>query len=154
MNSPRGAIKLWCLLTIFLLFGCTKPAFNIQTTFTEDELAPYAKNGTATVVGQAFLKTQGGNVKYAAGNKITLMPVTSYTTEIVTAATSETYSKIDNLDPRFGKYRRDSLADGEGRFVFNDIPSGNYYVLTHLTWKVPGPYGSLLSTGGYIVTTI
>jgi hypothetical protein len=147
-------IGLGCLLTVFFLFGCTKPAYHIQATFAEDEFAPYAKKGTATVVGQAFLKTKGGEVKYAAGNKVVLLPVTSYTTEAVTAGTVEQYAKFENLDPRLKKYMKESMADGEGRFEFKDIPPGNYYVFTHIIWQVAGPYGSLQTTGGNISTTI
>jgi hypothetical protein len=148
-------IGLACLLTVFFLFGCTKPAYQIQATFTEDELAPYDKKGTATVVGQAFLKTKGGDVKYAAGNKVVLMPVTNYTTEIVSAATTQHYGKIDNIEPGLKKYVKVSMADGEGRFEFKDIPPGNYYVCTHVKWQVPtAPYGYLQTTGGDISTTI
>jgi hypothetical protein len=51
------------------------------TVYNPAELARYSKTVTGKIVGQAFLKTLGGNVKYGAGDIVWLHPATALTTE-------------------------------------------------------------------------
>jgi hypothetical protein len=118
----------------------------IKTRFNEKDFAPYFVKGTATVKGQAFLKTMGGDVKYAAGDEIRLFPAVDYTREIVE------YSKIggaDNIDETWLKYVRKDVAGGFGNFEFNNLPPGDYFLETAIFWEVPGRYG-LIKSGGII----
>jgi len=104
------------------------------------QLAP----GHATISGQAFSKTVGGDVKYGAGNTIILWPKTAYTTECLAMLGANTYCGEKLTD-----YARTVRADGEGRFVFGDLKPGSYIVWTMITWGVPGPYG-ISTTGGMV----
>lgn len=150
-----GKTNVYSLLLIFIMLGCapkTTPVYHIETPFSEDEFIPYAKKGTASIIGQAFMKTKGGDIKYAAGNYILLLPVTQYTTEIIRIALEEKVEEggsIDNKDPRLIKYAKKTMADAEGKFEFNNIPSGEYYVWTAIKWQVPSQSG-LRRTGGNI----
>jgi hypothetical protein len=77
------------LITVvsFLLASCAAPVASRQVVFNEAEFARYADSGNGSVIGQAFLKTRGGEVRYGAGNEVVLIPVTSYTTEHIQRAT-------------------------------------------------------------------
>jgi hypothetical protein len=118
--------------------------------FAPEEYAPFKAEGTATVSGQAFLKTRGGDVKYAAGNPVYLIPSTEYTRQLTSAQTAAgPRDLIVRLDARMN-YRQ-TTADGEGRFSFEALPAGDYFVLTYAIWEVPSPDAwGLTRTGGWV----
>lgn len=139
-----------CIVAAFPLAvaACAIPQTTVyqrQAPFIEDEYLASAKPGTGKLTGQAFTKTRGGDVKYAAGNMVALNPVTTYSTEWfnVWAKQSRVMSEPDQ---RALKYARTTTADGMGNFEFSGLPAGEYYVVTGIFWEVPGPNG-LTTTG-------
>jgi len=100
------------------------------------------------------LKTAGGDVKFGAGNKVLLVPVTPYTTARTKLFLRAVDSKLANLltpeaDPRLQKYIRSVIADASGTFEFQNIPSGDYYVLCPIFWSVPNfTLSTIDETGG------
>ena len=77
----------------------------------------------------------GGDVKYAAGNEVLLNPVTSISNQWY----QENYLSGKDLsepDPRYLAALTKTTADGEGRFRFNNIPEGDYYLTSNVTWYV------------------
>lgn len=107
----------------------------MTTVFDEQEFAPFAAEGTATIRGQAFLKTRGGEVRYGAGNTVSLIPVTSYAREVWQASLQ---GKVTVKDPRWDKYVRTTVANGSGNFEFTKIPAGDYYIECPIFWEVLG----------------
>lgn len=103
--------------------------------------------GHAIVRGQAFTKTLGGDVKYAAGNPIFMVAATPYTKECLDLVVNPGYQT--NCLGQLKDYVRSATADGQGNFEFDDVPPGEYIVHTLLLWQVPGPYG-LHPTGGVL----
>jgi hypothetical protein len=120
----------------------------MHSSFTESEFAPYEASGKSAITGQAFLKTRGGDVKYGAGCTVTLLPVTSYTTEIRQRATIAG-EHIGPEDPRLNKYRRSTVADGSGNFEFKNLPAGKYYLSCPIYWEVAGYVSH--TTGGVVI---
>jgi len=130
--------------------GCGPTVHQRQASFVESEYVRFTEEGTGVLVGQAFLKTRAGDVKYAAGNEVVLNPVTSYSTEWFNVGVKGNQA-LSDPDPRVGTYTRTVVADGEGRFEFRNLPPGDYYVATAIFWEVPsGAYGSLTTTGDWI----
>ena len=155
------------MMMVFML-GCS-PAYQypsrIPFPIEEYEKLPAIDSGTATIRGQAFLKTVDGTVKYAAGCTILLNPVTSYSNQWyneyhlsiqrrTNAARKDFFAgmavasqhmdwnliewkKISRPDYRLENYVAKAIADGEGRFEFENVPAGEYYVATSITWGVP-----------------
>lgn len=132
---------IWLCMLIALLGGCAlnKPVER-TSTFNETEYAPYAGTGTSSITGQAFAKTVGGDVKFAAGNSISLNPVTVYSTEFYNTLVIQ-QKAITAPDTRAAQYNRTTIADGNGNFEFHKLPAGEYYVTTILTWSAPGMNG-------------
>ena len=110
--------------------------------FPEAEYAalPIIGSGTATVTGQAFLKTRGGDVKTAAGNSVLLNPVTSYSrqwfeTEYIGG------KPLADYDPRLEQFMVAKIVDAQGNFTFKNVPAGDYYVTTGVFWEAPTTNG-------------
>lgn len=132
------------LLSSLCAVGCGPAAR--QATFNEAEYLPYGHPGSASIAGQAFLKTRSGDVKYGAGNDVYLNPVTSYSTEWWNRSVVRG-EKLEPPDDRAGRYLKTVIADGEGRFEFKNLPPGDYYVFCPVYWEVPAGYVSSI-TGG------
>ncbi len=66
-------------------------------------------SGSGSLDGQAFLKTRGGDVKYAAGNPVVLMPVSPYTTEFFRKRVEGGF-ETPELDPRLRDHLRSTTA--------------------------------------------
>lgn len=127
-----------------------------QVVLDELALAPYLLSGSGSIAGQAFLKTRGGDVKYGAGNVITLEPAADYF-----AALNLQEQKLHVIGPDaedwwvpapgqdWKRYRRETQADGEGRFSFMGLPPGKYFARTKIEWYVPSTYGGHQS-GGWV----
>src|ERR1035438_3895243 len=80
----RMRSSLLPLLAVALMVsvsGCVMPTVKQTVPFDEDAFKPYAGSGTASVVGSAFMKTQGGEVKVGAGDTVNIFPQTHYTQE-------------------------------------------------------------------------
>jgi hypothetical protein len=126
--------------------GCTMPALPpppaMTSTFDAAEYKLATEKGAGKITGQAFLRTQGGEVRTAAGQMVLLYPATKFTREISTFAeydvtpagfTAGTGSVFgDKLKP----YTRSYQADAEGKFEFSEVPSGDYIVGTNVEWVV------------------
>lgn len=114
--------------------------------FIESEYEPYDSPGTSVISGQAFLKTRGGDVKYGAGNIVSINPVTSYSTEWYEIVCIK-QQHLSSYDPRVAKYLRQTVGDGSGNFRFSNLPEGEYYLMCEIAWEVPTQYG-LARSGG------
>jgi hypothetical protein len=145
---------IWLIVSAAILAGCAAQQPIVRIPFPEAEYAALPKTGTGVVRGQAFLKTRGGDVKLGAGNRIVLNPVTSYSQQWYQTI-YEQGKPIEEPDLRVQQYLRETTGDAEGRFEFKDVPPGDYFVITVVTWEAPVGYrGSLVSQGGYVIKRV
>lgn len=131
-----------------LLLACRpppKPA-HAMSIFNIAELEPYRGDGTATIEGEAFTKTRGGDVKPCAGETAYLVPVTAYTQEWLEHAIIAG-DRVSGVDRNMFDFFRSITTDGSGGFRFENLPDGDYYVTCEVTWEVPRVVGTGL---GYI----
>lgn len=135
------------LILATLLTSCAgmQPQIKRNVAFSDEMFATSLTNGTSTVTGQAFLKTRSGEVKFGAGNEVVCVPVNEYTDETQRAIISG--KNLEAPDPRYFKYRRTTIADGNGNFEFRDIPGGEYYISCVIQWEYVTQYGAM-PTGG------
>jgi hypothetical protein len=136
-TSSKFCSCLASLALAIVLTGCVTP-HKMATPYNEADFQPFDGTGTSTITGQAFLKTVGGDVKYGAGNTVSLMPVTRYTMEAWTAARS---GKAPQTDLRLQAHIRKAVADATGNFEFRNIPAGEYYIECPIFWGVAMSYG-------------
>jgi hypothetical protein len=120
------------------------------------EYAPYlVTTGTASIAGQAFLTTRGGDVKRAAGRSVTLDPVTAVSRRWYhrVGQSIEGFAQVPQPETIFRAARRVTVADADGRFQFNNLPAGTYILRTLVTWEAPTG-GSGLSMQGGVVSEV
>lgn len=133
-----------------LLVGLIGCAADRKAQFDESAFTRFDQSGTASVTGQAFLKTRGGDVKYGAGNQILLIPATAYTEEdfdqAVVAGQQLKPPPADILQKVYA-HTRHTVCDGSGNFEFHSLPAGDYFLECAITWEVAGAYGAV-QTGG------
>lgn len=139
-------VKYSVIVVLISLVGCAstpdeKPTFVKRIPFNVSEYRnlPDIRSGNNTVTGQAFLRTVGGEIRTAAGYTILLVPFTSY---------SQQYWDVmvkgkKRLEPIPEEARKiifsesvssEKICDGDGRFKFENVPDGEYYLSTIIVW--------------------
>tara|TARA_R110002167_G_scaffold243977_3_gene449644 strand:- start:51493 stop:52032 length:540 start_codon:yes stop_codon:yes gene_type:complete len=156
-------LSIVCLLFVA---GCTPvQRSHYQTTsmprvdWPVDEYTKIAsRTGQNHVSGQCFLKTRGGDVKTCAGNKVMLNPISSYSTQFVKAVIKQNYGvgvELGLVDNRIYNYLVEVIADGDGRFSFYNVPDGDYYIYSTVTWEAGTGYnGANQLQGGWVFKEI
>ncbi|ATQ68369.1 hypothetical protein [Methylosinus trichosporium] len=124
-----------------------------QGRFDPAEAAFIRREGETALKGQAFLRDPHGrvDVRYASGEVVRLIPATAY----ARARFAQFYgdkkfvpaqqAQSPTHDPDYLSFMRTTKADATGRFVFDKLAPGRYFVATQLTWT---PAGRWLSEGG------
>ncbi len=109
--------------------------------------------GKGVITGEAFLRDTSGhsNVHYAAGETVRLIPATTY----AQACIKKLYGSVKFMpvtsvpqvetDTQYASLTRTTTAGSRGRFKFENVAPGRYYLTTQLVWK---PKDSFLSQGG------
>jgi len=137
--------KIFTVFIVSLVAACAPQKVQLTNTFNPAEVAFFNTPGTGQIRGQAFLKTVVGDVKTAAGNEVTLIPVSAYSRERINAiygnkSCSSKAVDFGPADPQVEQYKKRTTADGDGRFVFDRLSAGKYFVVTNVSWSVPNGY--------------
>ncbi len=125
--------KLALFFVVLAIAGCvtTRPMVN---AYNPSEYTKYHQDGTAEVKGQAFLKTAGGEVRYGAGNTVSLIPATAYSEEIIGYIQNYKFIRPAGVDPRWKDSFKTTTADGSGSFEFVNVPAGTYFLECPIYW--------------------
>ena len=143
-------MKKFLLIGILFLSACATvstppPEWNAVSSSLESEYTPYLKKGSGKISGQAFLTQRGGGVVKAAGRNVTLDPATSVGNEWWgKAGVVWQFKSLTPSSPNFHKARKVAVADADGRFKFSNLPDGEYYVRTEVTWLAGSMQGGLV----------
>jgi hypothetical protein len=142
--------KILFIALTFVLAACV--TVSIDTPFDPKAGSYIHKTGKGKIEGSAFMRQAGGGVVKAAGEEVFLSPVTEYSRARMKAIYGDrkmvSISKtIENTPEEYYTQIRKIKADGDGKFNFENIHPGNYFIVTKLFWRVPGSY---LPEGGAI----
>ncbi len=141
MNSKQGLVIL-CSVLLFAA-GCAAPkTVRMTTSFDEKAHQEYTREGQYTVAGQAFLQRKGVGIVTCAGYQITLAPNTEFFREMV-----EVYRNVrfPDVDPGLYKdYYRRATCDANGDFLFENVPSLSWFVVSDAAWFPGRTQGALL----------
>lgn len=88
-----------------------------------------------------------------------LIPRTAYADEMVRSVFKggnyqPSPPDIEDIDPRFKSMTRRTVANGEGRFEFDELPNGEYYILVPVEWQVPSGMYRSERQGGLLVEKV
>lgn len=137
-----------------LLSACNSVS-DANARFDPAEAAFIRAEGKATIEGQAFLRDKEGhvNVRYAAGEVVRLIPATAYAQARITRFygarkfVPALFAPNAAPDPEYAAYTRTTKAGPTGRFTFDKVGPGRYFLTTQIAWT---PKGALLSEGGAV----
>ncbi|MCW4151158.1 hypothetical protein OM427_16635 [Halomonas sp. 18H] len=96
-----------------------------QVEFPAEQYAALEKSGSAALSGRLTLDTSSGSV-VGANETISVAPITTYSAEAAEQALAG--RAVERADPRARAYTHTTRTDGNGYFMLQGLPSGNFYV--------------------------
>ena len=121
--------------------------------FDQSQVSYVRAPGRGVIAGQAFLREGAGksNVRYAAGETVRLIPATTYAQDRI----KKFYGSVKFLpaasvpegepDTQYASLTRTTTVEPDGRFTFENVAPGRYYLTTRFIWK---PKNSSTPEGG------
>lgn len=153
----NGSLRkaLLCCSAGFLALGCGPPRpVEIRTAADAAEYASCPPAGGVRIAGTSFARQRVGSIVPGTGRPVNLDPATRYSTAVFQAITErqnrESYFKVEKEsqtavpDPVLLKCRRTASVDAEGRFAFENVAPGTYFVSSYVSWL--SPVGEWLGT--------
>ncbi len=123
------------------LAACRSTHIDSPVAFDASEAAFIQKDGKATIEGHAFVTNRSGGVVNAAGQTVWLIPSTAYARQRFAAIYGGAKSiparaipKADS-DPAYSQYTRQTKTTSGGKFTFEKVAPGDYFVVSQMTWK-------------------
>lgn len=153
MNRMAGAVALIGIA----LAGCQQrpPA---TVSFSAEEAAFIKKPGHGTITGHAFRTRSLGQVVNAAGQVVRLVPATGFARErfrnfygVAKFVPHRGYPREDKVDPAYEEHTRTTKAGANGRFTFENVAPGSYFVTTQVIW---GAEDALFREGGSVYDSV
>lgn len=130
-------------IAVAALAGCLRISVQTSQQYDWVQASFIHLKGTGAIHGQAFLQKDNGGVIYAAGRNIVLLPATPYVAErFVKIYGERKYRDIlrpnvvfEDTDKGFYNDQRVVKADPRGRFSFEKLAPGRYFVETVIVWQ-------------------
>lgn len=139
------------LLLVLGLAACTTQTY-APGSVSQLDFVPWMGSGPATLNGQAFLTTRGGDVKTCAGNEVQLYPANQFDLKLLNAFSRG--DKIIDYAPQMASITqaniRTTVCDAGGNFEFNNIPAGPWLIKTEVRWDA-GTADQVFPQGGYLI---
>jgi len=120
--------------------------YQTLSTYDLDEVSWFNQQGYGAIIGNAFIRKQDGGIVSCAGQSVQLIPRSSYADErmgYLYKSTEygfngvESYRDIDQSDPKYAENFSQTVCDVDGRFKFESLPSGSYYIVSTVFWGDP-----------------
>ncbi|MGE7468391.1 carboxypeptidase regulatory-like domain-containing protein [Bosea sp. NPDC003192] len=135
-----------------LLGACVQQPVT-TTSFSAEEAGFIRKTGTGVIAGHAFRTRSKGQVVNAAGEVVRLIPATSYARERFSSLFEKTkflpHWRYPNgqVDPLYAQFTRTTKTTARGRFSFDKVAPGTYFVSTQVIW---GEEDAIFREGGTV----
>lgn len=157
--------KLLILFTIIISACAHQEPIRLKSNFDANQAKNMLEKGKLTLTGEAFLRRIDGSIVTCAGEKVSLIPETSYALERmfhIYGSTGQGYRSArefqtspisfspNNTD--YNVYIKKVMCDSQGHFKFSNLKSGKYIVVAPVTW---GPIGkSIFYEGGNLMQQV
>lgn len=121
------------LVVASALGGCNEnKAITRHGILNRQEYAPYQLPGSAVVEGQVVVRVPGGGTFYGADGEVLLLPRVTETERYVNDVVLP--GKLSLPDPHMNQVRWATTSDTQGRFRFDGLPAGTYFVVCPVAW--------------------
>lgn len=113
----------------------------VAATFDPAAAAYIKKKGETAIHGHAFWRDDKGGTVSAAGEIIRLVPATAYARQRFAAlykgGRSLPANEVPNVDPdpAYAEYTRTTRAESTGRFEFENVAPGVYFVTAQVRYR-------------------
>jgi hypothetical protein len=132
---------------ILILASCaTSPVIETFSSYDRNQIAWSLVDGTGKLEGDGFLSRRDGILVKCSGQEVGLVPVSDYAIERFTNIYGNPNGgyntagfgsrNVDTADPDYVNDRRTTICDVDGKFSFENLPSGEYYVFTTVIWRI------------------
>lgn len=142
-------VKIVAIACVLMLNACAPIQVNLPE-FNESHAKMLLKDGKNTIVGSAFLKQQDGYIQSCAGSVVELIPATDYAKSRINRLyeidqrkfyipTNERLKFISQKDTDEANYidlRKRTVCDIDGKFEFENVHDGSFFVRTYVTWII------------------
>jgi len=133
------------LATALALGGCrsTPETVSVVTAaaFDANEASFIKKPGKTSIHGHAFWRDDKGGTINAAGEIIRLVPATRYARERFASLykgqrslPADQIPRVD-VDPQYAEFTRTTRAESTGRFEFDNVAPGEYFVTAQVRYR-------------------
>lgn len=133
------------LISTILFTACS--TVQLQSSFNAKEVNWAKEKGTLSISGQGFARTQGGDVKLCSGSEVSLIPKSKYATERINhiygndtkgrVGNGFNFKKLPEAPKEYGENMTTTTCDAQGNFKFQNLPSGEYYLVLSIGWITP-----------------
>jgi hypothetical protein len=138
-----GAVLIALLALTLAACQSNEPkTVKIDSTFDPKAAAFIKVQGTTRIDGHAFIKKPAGTPAFAVGEIVRLVPATPYARERFEKlyggkkfVEASAYPKTEDADPRYAEFTRTTKSGSSGRFSFDHVAAGTYYVTTQIVWQ-------------------
>ena len=125
-----------------------EPAARQTVAFDAKAAAFITKKGAVSIKGHAFLRRRDGVTVDAAGEIVRLIPATPYAEERFRrlyqgkkfAGGVFFAPQQDVADPEYSKLLRETKAEANGTFRFDNVAAGRYFIATQLQYQHSSKY--------------
>jgi hypothetical protein len=141
----------WYLLLFLPLLSACLPSqqgperVHLKMTYDPTAASWSQGEGENTIEGSGLLRTRGGEVRTCAGLTVQLVPVTVYAKERMMHLFGNVRGGFRSVDQEleflpesnaFHESARVTKCDPQGAFSFDDLPDGEWFLLTTIVWEV------------------
>ncbi len=156
--------KILCLVSLLLLSACVTPEPELVylPEFDQNMAKKQMEKGKNTIVGSSFLTTIGGDIKKCSGRIVMLIPATKYAEKRMNALYAQNgdgfyipvsvkhqFKSVKETDEsNYLKFMRKTVCDVDGKFEFEKVGDGSFFVVSSVVWGVDGRNGIINYYGG------
>lgn len=136
-RPPHGRVLLLAAICALLaLSTACSHHHRAHEAMNQREYASYRGSGAATISGQVTMTLQDGTVLDGSACQVRLTPITTESKKYIenVVMTGGTSPWKENADSVWWL----ATADQEGRFRFEEVPAGDYYLTCLVAWREPG----------------
>ena len=133
----------------------------IFSSYDRDEIAWSFGYGTSTISGSGFLRRINGELVTCAGNEVSFVAVGEYSTERMTKLYGNAYRghntrrNVADAEPQYNQDWKSTYCDVDGKFTLQNMPAGEYFVTTRVSWQVgTSVFDTLNPEGGAIMSRV